>query len=477
MHVLFVTSEVATEFKLGGLGDVSYSLPIALSRRGIHVTVAMPFYKVIDSTGVKGVGDLAVDYAGEREVVFLFSKKLRNSSVELLLFRHHRLHEYQGASITETFAFFCKAVSTYYLYGSHLSKFPIDIVHCHDWHAACVPLLIGEGKKIGRSIPTIQSKQAHTIVTIHNLLYQGVADIHVTDSLGAPRELFHTQKTKKSEQFSFLREGLEYADRVTTVSPTYAKEIIATRHEGLVGDVLKRRASSVVGLLNGLDTTIWDPATDPSLSHHYNATTVDEKKVTIKADLQRELGLPQTRSPLIAFVGRLEPRQKGIDIIIDALSELLPKKEMQMVILGTGDRDSCEKLVKLALKHKDKFVFKNAFDEPLARRIYAGADIFLVPSKFEPCGLTQMIAMRYGTVPVVRKTGGLADSVDDGKTGFVFEHYSGAALAEAIMRAVHMWETDEVGWKTIIQAAMHADFSWHKSAALYIDLYRDVQKG
>jgi starch synthase len=270
---------------------------------------------------------------------------------------------------------------------------------------------------------------------------------------------------------------LEYADRVTTVSPTYAKEIIATRHEGLVGDVLKRRASSVVGLLNGLDTTIWDPATDPSLSHHYNATTVDEKKVTIKADLQRELGLPQTRSPLIAFVGRLEPRQKGIDIIIDALSELLPKKEMQMVILGTGDRDSCEKLVKLALKHKDKFVFKNAFDEPLARRIYAGADIFLVPSKFEPCGLTQMIAMRYGTVPVVRKTGGLADSVDDGKTGFVFEHYSGAALAEAIMRAVHMWETDEVGWKTIIQAAMHADFSWHKSAALYIDLYRDVQKG
>ncbi len=476
MHILFVTSEVAGVFKLGGLADVSLSLPLALGRRGIKVTVCLPFYKTIDSVGVKGVGELAVDFDGVREFVFLFSKPLGVPGVELLLFRHPRLNEYQGSSITETFAFYAKAISAYYSTGAHLTREPIDIVHCHDWHTALVPLLIGENNKLKAHAPTIQSKQAGTIITIHNLLYQGVEEESIADSLNAPRELLHTMGSGHKTTISFLREGLEYADVVTTVSPTYAKEIVGMHDTGHLGNVLQKRKADVIGILNGIDEWIWDPTRDSALPGMYGPSTVFDVKPQNKAKLVHELRLTQTRVPLFGFVGRLEPRQKGIDILIASLKELLPRNLFQMVLLGTGDKESVEELKALSTKYSDSLIIVDRFDDLLAHRIYSGADVLLVPSKFEPCGLTQMIAMRYGTVPLVRQTGGLADSVVDGQTGFFFKNYTSSALTECMLRVIGIWEKDQKLWGDIMKRAMKADFSWEKSAKEYIQLYTRVIK-
>ena len=474
MHILFVTSEVAGVFKIGGLADVSLSLPLALERKGIHVTVALPFYKDIDVSGVKGVGELAVDFAGNREIVFVFSKILGTSGGTLLLFRHPRLHSYHGSDIEEAFAFYSKVISTFYLYGTHLLKYPVDIVHCHDWHTGLIPLLIGERNKIVREKETLQSKEVKTIITIHNLLYQGVAKEDVIQDLGVPRDVFHIQKGKRGAAVSFLREAFEYADRITTVSPTYAKEIIEKSHHDALGNVLQRRRSTIAGILNGIDEGTWNPKSDTALAQSYDRTTVFLVKPALKAHLQKEAGLPAEHVPVFGFVGRIEPRQKGIDIVIEALADLLTTTPMQVVILGTGEPATVGALMQLTKKHRDKLAFVHAFDDGLARRIYAGSDVLMVPSKFEPCGLTQMIAMRYGTIPLVRATGGLVDTVADGTTGFVFDRYAGSDLARAMMRAHALWFGDRRAWKKLVQTVMEEDFSWDKSARTYIALYRKM---
>ncbi len=465
MHILFVTSEVAGIFKLGGLADVSYSLPLALAREGLTVTVALPFYSSIDVTGARGVGELAVDFAGKREIVFLFSKPLGADGGTLLLFRHPRLNDYKKSTIQETFAFFSKAVSTFYTYGTHLVKEPIEIVHCNDWHTALVPLLIGEQNKFQKK-QTLQSGQTKTIITIHNLLYQGVVRDSIIDYLDAPRGLFHMIKNRRNTRISFLREGLEYADIVTTVSPTYAKEIVAVAHRDGIGDVLTRRRDKVVGIVNGIDTKMWNPP--------FNQSTANTAKQHLKKALQMEVGLPIELVPVLGFIGRIEPRQKGIELILEAAQKLLDDHAFQIVILGTGDKKTAEAVSLLAKAHKNHISFINAFDEGLAKRIYAGCDMLLVPSKFEPCGLTQMIAMRYGTVPIVRATGGLADTVTDGETGFVFTGYNAKSLSSGIMRAYTTWQ-DTVAWHKMVSSCMDQDFSWDRSAKKYIELYKKLQ--
>jgi starch synthase len=473
MHVLFVTSEVAGIFKLGGLADVSLSLPVALARAGIKVTIALPFYRSIGISDVKGVGEMAVDYGKERELVFLFSKQSHVNNLTLLLFRHPKLNDYHSDTIEETFAFFSKAVSTFYFYNLQKSEDPIDIVHCHDWHTALVPLLIGESNKLMKN-ETLQSQKVRSIFTIHNLLYQGVVRESIADDLHAPRALFHKLTGSHHEKISMLREGLEYADYISTVSPTYAKEIVATAHQDAIGDVLERRKHSVVGILNGIDVDLWNPASDAALPHTYTVHTVFSEKPKLKRILQREVGLPELDVPLFSFVGRIEPRQKGIDIVIESLHTLAKATSFQAVFLGTGDPKSVRELRALARANNKKIAFIHAFDEVLARRMYAGSDAFLVPSKFEPCGLTQMIAMRYGTIPIVRATGGLVDSVHDGENGFVFTPYSAHALSEAILRALAMKESAPATWKRIMLAGMHEDFSWEKSAKAYISLYKKL---
>ena len=476
MHILFVTSEVAGIFKIGGLADVSLSLPLALAAKGIHVTVALPFYTDIDAGEVKGAGELAVDFAGKREIVFIFEKQLGKTGGTLLLFRHPRLLDYHAAPIEETFAFYSTVISTFYLHGSHLSKYPVDVVHCNDWHTGLVPLLIGENNKIRHTKETLQSEGAKTIITIHNLLYQGVAGVNMIKYLNAVSGLFHVKEGSHGGSISFLREAFEYADAITTVSPTYAKEIVQKSHHDALGDVLQRRRGNIAGILNGIDEAAWDPKKDPAIHQSYDRATVLAVKPKLKAQLQKEVGLSGEDVPVFGFVGRIEPRQKGIDIVIEALNELLRSTPMQVVILGTGEPESVRALMHVAREHKDKLSFVHAFDDGVARRIYAGADVLLVPSKFEPCGLTQMIAMRYGTIPLVRSTGGLADTVTDGVTGFVFDEYSGRALSGAIERAHALWFSDRPAWHALMHTVMRQDFSWDRSAGEYIALYKRLLK-
>lgn len=475
MRVLFVTSECVPFFKKGGLGDVSYALPVALSKLGVRVAVAMPYFEKIRMGQAKCIGQLAVDYDRRRELVFIFESKIPGSHVSVYLFRHPHLDTYGGHDVADTFAFFSKAVAELYTTSPHVMGGAYDILHCNDWHTALVPMLLGERRKIDRPIEeTFQSQGAKTVLSIHNLLYQGETGVSAVLRLGLPRTLFHIFKTPLGHAVKLLREGLEYADVISTVSPTYAREIVRGTHGDSVKAVLASRRDRLVGILNGIDNAIWNPATDAFLPTNYTRKNVTQAKKEIKTYLQRSLKLPERDIVVFGFVGRLEERQKGIDLIVRAI-ERLGDANFQLIILGTGAARQVKLLERLAKKHSN-IAFVHTFDERLARRIYAGADVMLVPSRFEPCGLTQMIAMRYGTLPLVRKTGGLADTVTDGKTGFVFGPYKASALAETMREALDLWMSKPKVWERMIDHVMRQNFSWGVSARKYRDLYRNLLK-
>lgn len=476
MKVLFVTSEVTKLYKRGGLADVSYSLPAALSHLGVNVSIAMPFYESMSTKNVVCVGQLALDYDRRRELVFIFRTILPGTNVPVYLFRHPILNQYDGPHIVPRFAFFSKAVTQLYLYSEDTMGGPYEILHCHDWHTALIPLLVGEHLKVGyrRHEETIQSRRAKTILTIHNLLYIGETGVSLALKLGIPQSMLHVFSTPLGPAIRLMEEGMEYVDRVTTVSPTYAKEIMAGIHGKSTVEVFNRRGDKILGILNGIDSDAWDPRTDRELPQTYSATTVITAKAEIKKSLQHSLHLPVSNVPLFGFVGRFEGRQKGLDLVAKAIAAI-PDEQYQIALLGTGQKSLIQEFIQLARKHPN-ISFTHTFDERLAKRIYAGSDIMLVPSKFEPCGLTQMIAMRYGTIPLVRKTGGLADSVVDGKTGFVFEKYTASALITTINRAITLWH-DPKKWSEMVKTAMRQDFSWKRSASEYLALYQNLIKG
>ena len=459
MRVLFVTSEVATLFKRGGLGDVSYSLPVALQKKRVEVAIAMPHYAKIQTKDVHCIGQLAVDFDGKRELVFVFQTILPGTNIPVYLFRHPLLYDYDAPESVMRFAFFCKAVAEFYLFSNEKLGGPYDIVHVNDWHTALVPLLLGERRKVGRSSKTIESVRTRTIFTIHNFLYQGNASLSLARLLGVAETRFHEFS---GQSVKLLREGMEYADCVTTVSPTYAKEIRSGTHGAWFKEVFGRRRDGIVGILNGINGDQWNPHTDMALPVRYDYKSAEGAKKKIKAYLQRALLLPQSSVPLFGFVGRLELRQKGVDLIAAAV-RMLPKNTFQLVLLGTGARSQVARIERLT-RENPHVAFVNTFDERLARRIYAGSDCMLVPSKLEPCGLTQMIAMRYGTLPLVRKTGGLADSVTDKKTGFVFGPYTKTALNQKMEEAIALYNSTEGEWRQMQAAVMKADFSWESRA-------------
>ena len=473
MRVLFVTSEIATLYKRGGLADVSYALPVALSQLGVNISVAMPYYESVTTKGVTCVGQLALDYDRRRELVFVFRTLLPHSHVRAYLFRHPLLNNYDDAHIADRFAFFSKAVAQLSLYSEEMLGGPYDIIHCNDWHTALIPLLIGEQSKVGyRERETIQSKRVKTVLTVHNLLYQGEAGFSITLKLGFPKTIFHPFMTPLGRAVRLLTEGFEYADKVTTVSPTYAKEIAAGKHGKRVVEVFSRRKDRMVGILNGLDSKLWDPRNDPSLPVNYDTSTVVSAKGAIKAQLRKALRLPESDAPLFGFVGRLEGRQKGLDLIARVVTKLADE-EYQLVLLGTGQKKLVTLFEHLAAEHPN-IAFIHTFDERLARRIYAGSDIMLVPSKFEPCGLTQLIAMRYGTLPLVRKTGGLADTVHDGKTGFVFTPYTSTALADKMKEAIALYREKPARFAAMSAHVMRLDFSWQHQVKEYLTLYQNM---
>jgi len=475
MRVLFVTSEIATLYKRGGLADVSYALPVALSQLGVNISVAMPYYESVPTKGVTCVGQLALDYDRRRELIFVFRTLLPHSHVRAYLFRHPLLNAYDDSHIADRFAFFSKAVAQLSLYSSDMLGGPYDIIHCNDWHTALIPLLIGEQSKVGyRERETIQSKQVKTILTVHNLLYQGETGFSITLKLGFPKPLFHPFMTPLGRAVRLLTEGFEYADKVTTVSPTYAKEIAAGKHGKRVVEVFHRRKDRMIGILNGLDSKLWDPRSDASLPVNYDSSSVVSAKRVIKAQLRKALRLPESDAPLFGFVGRLEGRQKGLDLIARVIKRLAGES-FQLVLLGTGQKKLVALFERLAAEHNN-IAFVHTFDERLARRIYAGSDVMLVPSKFEPCGLTQMIAMRYGTLPLVRKTGGLADTVSDGKSGFVFTPYTSTALADKMKEAIALYHEKPARFEAMTAHVMRLDFSWQHQVKEYLALYRTMLK-
>lgn len=465
MKILFASAEAYPLAKVGGLGDVAGSLPKALRALGHDVRIVLPRYGMI-SGPVDERGRFSVRLPDDSYDVGLQETRIGDVPVYLIdkpdLYDRPKVYEYQDDG--RRFGFFCKAI----LDLLPAAGFWPDVIHSNDWHTGLVPAFVRASSDADERF-----RRIGTVLTIHNLLHQGLFPRELFDWLGLPRAMWDPEAVEFYGQLNFMKAGIVYADLVNTVSPTYAKEIQTKEFgEGLDG-LLRSRAEKLSGILNGIDYDVWNPAKDRLLTQKYSKSTVVKKQAN-KASLQKEANLvPDPTAPLIGFVSRITT-QKGFDILIGALREILDQG-VQFLLLGTGEKRFEDPVSELARTRSDLIVWLK-YDEALAHRIYAGSDFFLMPSKFEPCGLGQMISLRYGTIPIVRSTGGLADTVVDVRddpsrgNGFVFREYTREALLEAVRSAAGFYRAGR-GWKAILQRAMSADLSWTASARQYAELY------
>ncbi len=465
MRVLHVSSEVAPFSKTGGLGDVVAALPQALSALGVEACVATPRYQHVDVSGFIEQPPLEVELGFATEVVRIF--ETIQSAVRIFFVDHPPSFARSGL-YGEHGGDYPDNARRFALFGAAASKLGAlvlrpDVLHAHDWQAA--PALIYNYAR--RDEPDFPS----TVFTIHNLAFQGRFPGATMDELGFTPELFDPRALEYYGDVNFLKGAVLLADRVTTVSPRYASEIQTSEFGVGLDGVLRQRRQDLVGILNGIDDQVWDPARDVYLPAHFDAANLEGKEECKRA-LQREFGLPEVSVPLSAAISRLS-YQKGFDLITQALPDLLTSN-MQFVVLGSGDRSLEEALTELSKRTPEKMAVRIAYDDRLAHLIEAGADLLVVPSRYEPCGLTQLYALRYGTIPIVRATGGLDDSIIDigestAGTGFKFSDYSKSALTEACQRAFACYAS--AGWKPLVERAMAQDFSWRRSARDYLDLY------
>ena len=475
LHIVFASAEAAPFVKTGGLGDVAGSLPAALAAAGAEVIVMVPKYATIADTyknQMEHVGQFYVPLGWRNEYCGL-ERLVYDGVTYLFLDNEHyfnRSYPYGFFDDGERFAFFSKAIceSLQYLPDG----FVCDVLHCNDWHTALAPVFLREfymGNPLYQNVKTVFS--------IHNIAFQGqFTDMLLGDVLGLSHiEPAVRQLRCDARSINYMLGALNYSDAITTVSPTYAWEIRTPEFgEGLDG-VLRRRESILSGILNGLDVKRNDPATDDRIHQSY---TRDDRsgKAACKAALQAELGLEvRDDRPLMAMVTRLT-RQKGMDLVTYSLDRIL-SGGVQVAVLGTGDAEYEEALRYFERTYPGTMAARIEFDPFLSQRMYSGADMFLMPSLFEPCGLSQMIAMRYGTLPIVRETGGLKDTVipynkftGEG-TGFTFTHFNGDEMGDAVFRAARTFWDDKDAWNHLIDNAMDADFSWKRSAEQYMDLY------
>jgi starch synthase len=452
--------------KSGGLADVVGALPPHLAGLGARVLVAIPFYRSILRSPLARktlIPFMAVRVGPHVRRVTIYSARI-SPGVDALLVRHNpsfdREHLYGTARGAyedngRRFSLFCHAVAAIV----PLLAEKIDVVHCHDWQSALIPLLLR-----GR-VPSV--------FTIHNLGYQGNFPRRELADMGLPDSLFTPDGLEFHGQVNFMKAGIIWSDAITTVSPRYAAEI--TRPEmgfGLDG-LIRAQAGKLSGILNGADYSQWSPAVDPNLAARYHMANLDGK-ATCRRALLDELGLPASPAPVVAMIGRLV-WQKGVDLVLGALPALM-ERDLVLAILGTGDEEY-ESALRSAAARFPRLRLLHGFDEGLAHRLIAGADILLMPSRYEPCGLTQMYALKYGTIPVVRRTGGLADTIEPFNaarltgTGFAFDGESPEALVHETDRALDAFGSRS-SWQHLMVNAMSADFSWDRSAAEYLDLYR-----
>lgn len=477
LRILFVSAEVVPYAKVGGLADVAGSLPKSLKQLGHDVRVIMPRYGRIEPQEYDlepASGTFSVSLPGRDEAASLWQTTL-DGSVTIYMVESQRYFDreaiYGYSDDGERFVFFCRAV----LEALKQLNWQPDIVHTNDWHTALIPNLL----KTSYDDDPFYSQTA-SVFTIHNLAYQGLFDQKVLAMTGLGGGFLRPQISERSDQFDLMSQGILYADVINTVSPTYAREILTPEYSEGLDPVLKYRKARIFGILNGLDTEAFNPATDENLQTNYDLKTL-ERKVENKLALQREGNLEEDPEvPLVGIVSRLAD-QKGFDLLEPIIEPLLKEVRMQLVLLGTGDQHYHDFFRRIGEQYPGQAAIALNFDVALAQHIYGGADIFLMPSRYEPCGLGQMIAMRYGTIPVVRSTGGLADTVidyqpgtDEGN-GFVFTNYTPYACFVALMRAVEAFHRSDE-WRQLQQRGMEADLSWRLSAQRYVELYRKAQE-
>lgn len=475
MQIVFASAECAPFVKTGGLGDVAGSLPAALVRAGAEVIVMVPKYATIKDeykAQMEHFADFYVSLGWRNEYCGL--EKLEHDGVTYMFVDNERYfardYPYGFFDDGERFAFFSKAITESL---QHLpAGFECDILHCNDWQTALAPVFLRE---FYQGLPLYD--RVKTVFSIHNVAFQGqFSDTVMEDILGVAHiPAAATQLRCDACSINYMLGALHYADAITTVSPTYANEIQTPEFgEGLDG-VLRERSYALQGILNGIDVAGFDPATDKRIAANY---TVEDRsgKAVCKAKLQEELGLEvRDDRPLMVMVTRLT-RQKGMDLVMYALDRILAGG-VQVAVLGTGDRDYEDGLRYFQDKYPGTMATRIEFDPALSQRMYAAADMFLMPSKFEPCGLSQIIAMRYGTLPIVRETGGLKDTVipyneftGEG-TGFSFSNFNGDEMGDAVFRAARLFWDNREAWNQLVTQAMSQDFSWTRSADKYLDLY------
>ncbi len=475
MQIVFASAECAPFVKTGGLGDVAGSLPAALVRAGAEVIVMVPKYATIKDeykAQMEHFSDFYVSLGWRNEYCGL--EKLEHDGVTYMFIDNERYfardYPYGFFDDGERFAFFSKAITESL---QHLpAGFECDILHCNDWQTALAPVFLRE---FYQGLPLYD--RVKTVFSIHNVAFQGqFSDTVMEDILGVAHiPAAASQLRCDACSINYMLGALRYADAITTVSPTYANEIQTPEFgEGLDG-VLRERSYALQGILNGIDVAGFDPATDKRIAANY---TVDDRsgKAVCKAKLQEELGLEvRDDRPLMVMVTRLT-RQKGMDLVMYALDRIL-SGGVQVAVLGTGDRDYEDGLRYFQDKYPGTMAARIEFDPALSQRMYAAADMFLMPSKFEPCGLSQIIAMRYGTLPIVRETGGLKDTVipyneftGEG-TGFSFTNFNGDEMGDAVFRAARLFWDNREAWNQLVTQAMSQDFSWTRSADKYLDLY------
>lgn len=485
LRSLFVTAEVTPFARTGGLGDVNGALPKVLAALGHDVRIVMPLYQIVRDGAfpmTELVPDLQVPLVIGTRTARVWQGSLPGSEeasapVPVYFIEQDEYFARPGLYGTESgdypdnalrFIFFCRAALAL---TERLGWFP-HVFHCHDWHAALVPAYL-------RFLPGLapQLTSAATLYTIHNLAYQGVFPAWTFAFTGLPFSLFQPSGVEFFGFMNCMKAGLLYADRLTAVSPTYAEEICTPALGFGLDGVLRSRRAVLTGILNGADYEVWNPETDPALVARYSAQDLSGK-ARCKAALLQTFGLPEDpATPLIGFISRLVD-QKGVDLLAGALNSLVGLP-LRMVILGSGDPRYEEFLATQGRTYPERIGVRIGFDETLAHQIEAGSDMFLMPSRYEPCGLNQIYSLRYGTIPIVRATGGLRDTVvpfdpaTGQGTGFVFEEPRAEALVAAVRAALEVFAERET-WQRLIQNAMAQDFSWRRSAERYLDLYRQL---
>lgn len=474
MKVLYASSEALPFIASGGLADVAGSLPQALRKRLIGCRVVMPLYDGIKQElkdSMKFITNISVPVAWRRQYCGIFEAKAGGVIYYLLdnqyYFKRDSLYGFYDDA--ERFAFFARAILEII---PHIDFKP-DIIHCNDWQTALTPLYYST---IYANQPGYENIK--TVFTIHNIQYQGVYGEELIDNV-VGIDHAHKNLIEYDGAVNFMKAGIECANAVTTVSPSYAKEILDPWYSHGLDTILRERSYKLRGILNGIDVENYNPETDKDIFKNYSADNIRGKAVN-KRELQKLLGLPEKNDvPLMGMVTRLVSH-KGLDLCKAILDELLATTDIQLVVLGSGDYQYEEFFRGLAARYPDKVGLCLGFIPDLARKIYAGSDMFLMPSKSEPCGLSQMVALRYGSIPIVRETGGLRDSVTDSGdnkgNGFVFSSYNAHDMLHAIRRAVEGY-SNQKGWSILVKRAMESDNSWGKSANEYIKMYKEVLKG